>query len=355
MIVHPNRRSLLGGLLMLAAPSILRSVPAMAAASLTAAEWGGDVVEAMKRIAAEQTESTFNWVLFQGGAGSILPKLKAAWPRTEYDYVAGWEGSFNSMVGEDWLETVSVADLPNLADMPESIIIKNEKGDWKAVPRAAGGIYFGYRTDTAPVKAATIDDLFSPKLKGAICWPGPTQSMMLQVVALALHAGGSESNMEPGWKLMKDLAKSGNIGRIAVTDVDFTNSFTSGETSVGFFAEPSWAAIAKNFPITRLTKQPGVPTFLYQSGFAVMKNRPNRKATLDFINFAISPAMDALYSQIAGEAPLNTKSMTPESLRHLAYTPDEMAKYVYVPNYRVVLTSQDAWAKRWESDIAPLL
>ena len=45
--------------------------------------------------------------------------------------------------------------------------------------------------------------------------------------------GGSEKNMEPGWKLMKDLAKSGNIGRVAVTDVDFTNSFTSGETSVG--------------------------------------------------------------------------------------------------------------------------
>ena len=90
---------------------------------------------------------------------------------------------------------------------------------------------------------------------------------------------------------MRDLAKSGNIGRIAVTDVDFTNSFTSGETSVGFFAEPSWSAVAKNFPITRLTKQAGMTTFLYQSGFAVMKNRPNRQATLGFINFAISPAM----------------------------------------------------------------
>ena len=60
--------------------------------------------------------------------------------------------------------------------------------------------------------------------------------------------------MEPGWKLMKDLAKSGNIGRVAVTDIDFTNSLTSGETSVGFFAEPGWAAVAKTFPVTRLTK-----------------------------------------------------------------------------------------------------
>ena len=355
MTLHLSRRLLLGSMGALAAPALLSSRPAIAATGLTAAEWGGDVVEAMKRIAAAQNAASFNWVLFQGGAGSILPKLKAAWPRTEYDYVAGWEGSFNSMVGEGWVETISVSDIPNLADIPASIVIKDENGNWKAVPRAVGGIYFGYRSDVSPLPITSIDDLFSPRLKGAICWPGPTQSMMLHIVALALHGGGGESNMEPGWKLMRDLAKSGNIGRIAVTDVDFTNSFTSGETSVGCFAEPSWAAVAKDFPVTRLTKQAGVPTFLYQSGFAVLKNRPNRQATLDFINFAISPAMNTLYSQVAGEAPLNVKATAPDNLRHLSFTPDELAKYVYMPDFRVVLSSQDAWAKRWESDIAPLL
>jgi putative spermidine/putrescine transport system substrate-binding protein len=354
-----TRRQVCRGATVLAMPALLgSSLPfrrAMAATNLTAVEWGGDVVEAMKQIAAKQQAATIDWVLFQGGSGSILPKIKASWPRTEYDYVAGWEGSFNSMVKEDWIETVTVAEVPNLADMPEKIIIKDAQGNWKAVPRAVGGIYFGYNTASAPIKISSIDDLYSPKLKGAICWPGPTQSMMLQIVALALHGGGNERNMEPGWKLMKDLAKSGNIGRIAVTDVDFTNSFTSGETSVGFFAEPSWAAVAKNFPITRLTKQPGMATFLYQSGFAVLKNRPNTKATLDFINFCISPEMNTLYGKVAGEAPLNAKATTPPNLSHLAYTPAQMAEFVYVPDYNVVLTSQDAWTKRWESDIAPLL
>lgn len=355
-----TRRRLLGGAGVLAMPALLGPSPLTrraeaAATNLTAAEWGGDIVAAMKQIAAHQQASTFDWVLFQGGAGSILPKIKAAWPRVEYDYVAGWEGSFYSMMAEDWLVTISARDVPNLADIPEKIIIKDAKGNWKAVPRAVGGIYFGYRTDTAPLKITSIDDLFSPKLKGAICWPGPTQSMMLQIVALALHAGGSEKNMEPGWRLMKTLAKSGNIGRIAVTDVDFTNSFTSGETSVGFFAEPSWAAVAKDFPITRLTKQAGMKTFLYQSGFAVMKNRPDTRATLDFINFAISPAMNTLYGAIAGEAPLNAKATVPSNLKHLSFTPAQMTEFVYVPDYQVVLASQDAWTKRWETDVAPLL
>ena len=326
-----------------------------AQANLVAVEWGGDVVEAMKQIAAAQSESRIDWVLHQGGAAAILPKIKAIWPRVDYDYVAGWEGSFNSMIKEDWLETIDPASIPNLKDIPEKIIMRDAKGGIKAVPRAVGGMYFGYRTDTAPMPVTSIDDLFNPKLKGAICWPGPTESMMLQIVALSLHAGGNESNMEPGWKLMKDLAKSGNIGRIAVTDVDFTNSLTSGETSIGFFAEPAWASVAKNFPITRLTRTAGFKAFLYQSGFGVMKNRPNLKATLDFVNFAISPDMNSLYASVAGEAPLNVKAKTPAALSHLSFTPAEFASFVYVPDYNVVLGAQDAWSKRWEQDIAPLL
>ena len=329
--------------------------PAAAATDLTAVEWGGDVVNAMKKIAEKQDKAQFNWVLHQGGSGAILPKIKATWPHADYDYVAGWEGSFSGMIKEDWLVPVTVASVPNLADIPQKIIVKNAKNEWMAVPRAVGGIYFAYRKDICPVPLKSVDDLFDPKLKGKICWPGPTQSMMLQLVALALHGGGNENKMEPGWDLMKKLAKSGNIGRIAVTDTDFTTSLTSGETVGGFYSEPQLTSVAKSFPVVRLTKQEGMPTFLYQSGFAVFKNRPNLDATLAFINHAISPEMSSLYAEIAGEAPLNVKAKTPDSLKHLAFTPEEFDKFVYVPNFDVVLSQQDAWTKRWENEIAPLL
>jgi putative spermidine/putrescine transport system substrate-binding protein len=62
--------------------------PALAATEITAVEWGGDVVNAMKKIAEAQDKVQVNWVLHQGGSGAILPKIKAAWPNAEYDYVA---------------------------------------------------------------------------------------------------------------------------------------------------------------------------------------------------------------------------------------------------------------------------
>jgi putative spermidine/putrescine transport system substrate-binding protein len=354
-MTHLNRRQ---ALLTSAAAIAASAVPLTAhaaATELTVVEWGGNVVDAMKAIAATQDAVTVTWALHQGGSGAILPKIKATWPNAEFDYVAGWEGSFNGMLKEDWLVPVTVETVPNLADIPEKIIVKNAAGDWMAVPRAVGGIYFAYRSDICPVEIKSIDDLFDPQLQGKLCWPGPTQSMMLQIVALALHAGGDENNMEPGWELMRKLAESGNIGRIAVTDTDFTTSLTSGETVAGFYSEPQLTEVAAAFPLVRLTKTEGLPVFLYQSGFAVFKNRPNLEATLAFINHAISPEMSELYASIAGEAPLNAKAKTPDSLKHLSFTPEEFDRYVYVPDFNVILTQQDAWAKRWEDEIAPLL
>jgi putative spermidine/putrescine transport system substrate-binding protein len=327
----------------------------MAATPITAVEWGGEVVKAMKEIETKQNQVEVNWVLFQAGSGSILPKIKATWPKVEYDYTAGWEGSFSGMIKEEWLVPVTTDTVPNLVDIPKKMIMTNSSGKWMEVPRAVGGQYFAYRKDICPVEVKSIDDLFDSRLKGKIVWPGPTQDMGLAFVALALHGGGNERNMEPGWALMKKLAQSGNIGRVGNTDTDFSASLSSGETAVGFFAEPQLTEVARNFPVVRLTKVKGMPSFLYQSGFAILKNRPNLQATLDFVNFCISPEMNSLYGQIAGEAPLNAKAKTPENLKHISYTAEEMDEYVYRPDFPYLLSQQDAWAKRWENEMAPLL
>src|SRR6476620_11211980 len=141
---------------------------AWADTELTVVEWGGDVVDAMKQIGAKQDKVKVNWVLHQGGSGAILPKIKASWPRADYDYVAGWEGSFHGMVKEDWLVPVTVETVPNLADIPQKSIVKNAKGEWVAIPRPVGGIYVAYRKAICPVEVKSRDDLFDPRLKGKI-------------------------------------------------------------------------------------------------------------------------------------------------------------------------------------------
>lgn len=121
--------------------------------------------------------------------------------KTEYDYVSGWEGSFTSMAKEGWLETVTDKDVPNLADIPKKIIVKDTEGNWKAIPRAIGGIYFGYRSDISPIEITSIDNLLDPKLNGRICWPGPTQNMLSRSSRSRSTQGEASTTSSPAGSL----------------------------------------------------------------------------------------------------------------------------------------------------------
>ena len=107
MTLLTRRQTLKTAAAAIAAGSFGLAGRASAATELTAVEWGGDVVNAMKQIESQAGQGQVNWVLHQGGSGAILPKIKATWPAPNIDYVAGWEGSFNGMLKEDWLVPVT--------------------------------------------------------------------------------------------------------------------------------------------------------------------------------------------------------------------------------------------------------
>jgi putative spermidine/putrescine transport system substrate-binding protein len=177
----------------------------------------------------------------------------------------------------------------------------------------------------------------------------------MQIVTLALHAGGNEFNMEPGWVLMKKLAQTGNIGRVAESDTDFITSLTTGETSVSFVNMGAWVNIAKSVPVVHLTKQDGMKVGLFSSGFVVLKNRPNKSAALKFINLSINPENSEIYASLAGEAPANVKAKSPPELAHMTFTKEEIGRFTYTPDWAYLSTQIDGWVKRWETEIVPLL
>lgn len=349
-----TRRDLLAGT---AAVGGLAALPisARAAVQLTAIDWGGPLIEATKKITAKWTEAEFTWDLHSGGAGTVLPKIKAAWPNPKYDIVACWNPIYVTMINEDWLEPLTVAEIPNLADVPTDYLFKDKSGATVTVPRSLAGMFWGYRTDTAPVKVERIEQLFDPKLKGQICWPGPNINSNLQLLSLALSAGGNEQNMEPGWELLKKLAKSGNIGRVAHTETDFINSMTTGETSVAFWNMSPWKVVAKDFPVKVLTRTEGFKAFIYQDGWVILKSSPNKKAAKDYLNFFISPENNEAFNQMLGQGPTNRKAKASGFAENISYTPDELGKFGYFPNFTVLAGQLNDSVKRFETEIVPLL
>jgi putative spermidine/putrescine transport system substrate-binding protein len=333
-------------------------MPAKANESVVIVEWGGPYVDGMKQLAAKWGQLDVVWELHAGGSAAILPKIRAQWPdNLKYDAVTGWDLSFKTMVREDWAETITIDDIPNLADIPPSLIMKGADGAFKSIPRNLSAQHFAFRKDLCPVDVKSVEDLLDPKLKGQICWPDPFYASNTQMIMLALARGGSESNMDPAWDFMKELAKSGNIGRVYKTEADMITSLSTGETSFAHGTASNFVNLGRNLPIGFLTKvddSPGVKTVLYTEGWAILKGRKT-KAIADFINFAISPENNTWWAKHAGAPPTNTRATSPQGLEQLMFSEEELKKYAYFPDWAYISTQLDGWVKRFEQEIVPLL
>ncbi|MGY3573087.1 extracellular solute-binding protein [Bradyrhizobium sp. USDA 4504] len=211
-----KRREFLQGAAALgvAATSLPLASEAHAKEQLTVYEFASPNIDGSKQVAAKWDKADINWDLSSGGGAALLGKIKATWPNTPYDLVDNWSLVVKSMIKEGWAETITMADVPNLADVPERFLTKDDNGNIKSIPVSVDGGFFAVRTDRCPIEVKTIEDLLNPKLTGQICWPTATDYASAPLVMLALARGGNEFNLDPGWKFLEELAKSGNIGRV---------------------------------------------------------------------------------------------------------------------------------------------
>ena len=356
-----RRQHLVGGLGGMAAAVASSALPGLATAqageTITVVEWGDPYLSAMKSVAEGQDQADINWVLHAGGSAAILPKIRATWPEPQFDIVAGWNPVFQAMIREGWCEPFTAADVPNIDQIPHSLIYKDDQGRFLNIPRTLSAIHWWYREDTCPIEIKTMDDLLDPKLEGQILFPDPILNTNLQIIMMSLYHGGDERSMEPGWDFIKELAQSGNIGRVAHADIDVINSISSGETSVTISGAPSAIAVQENFPVKTLTKvgrDTGFVTALYQEGWVVLKGG-NTRAAFDFANHTISAENNEQFNAEGGGIPANVNAKASENLQHLAFTDDELNRYAYLPDWEFISEQVDGWMKRWEQEIVPLL
>lgn len=330
---------------------------ARAAETITAVEWGGTYIETMKKIAATQSDISVNWQLHAGGSIAILPKIKATWPKPGIDLLTGWDVSWQTIAREGWAEPVTLEKIPNLADIPQKLLVRDSAGNVINIPRTISAFLWWYREDLVPFEITKLEDLLDPRLKGKICWPVPSLNSNCQAISLALHRGGNERNMEPGWDFLKQLARSGNIGRVANADTDTSNSISSGETCITFSGGTGAARMARNFKMKHLSKMPpqsGFKTFVFQEGWCVLKGG-RTDAAFKFANFAISPENDEAFNRGITGIPANIKAKASEEVQHMVLNNDEMERFVHIPDWAYLSQEINAWNKRWEQEIQPLL
>ena len=331
---------------------------AMAQSSIRAIIWGGPWIDTTKAaVQGMDIGVDVDWYTYAQISDELVPQQKAAWPNLLYDLAASWDPVMMQMHSEGWLELVTPAEVPNLADIHESLILYKEDAGVFGIPYSLGGVYWGYRKDLVDFEIRELEDLLDPRLQGQIVLPPPNHTVGLIIISMAKAFGGDEHNIEPGWEFMEKLARSGNIGRVFVADNDPVVSVNTGETSVGFMTSGSWNAIKPNWPCRILTKVPGSPwmkAYTYQEGFVVFKG-PKAQAAMQVLDYLLRPDTNENYNAGIGQAPVNRKAKAPPEAEDLPLTDEEVKEFSYFMDYEYGLTQIDDWNRRWETEIQPLI
>ena len=335
------------------APFVRRS---RAAEPLKATSWGGMWLENMKAI-TDTHDPTVDWSPFSGGSGGLITQQKAVWPKLLYDFTANWDPNFRKMYNEGWLETVTEADMPNLKDLPPSMLKYSDDTGVYGIPMSHGAFFWGYREDMVDIEINDIEDLLHPSLKGLICGNPPPMHNNLTIASMSMGVGGSETDLAPGWEFQKKLAQSGNIGRVVHGDVDLINSINLGETAVGFAGVSNWNSLKENHPIRRLNKVPGskgMKTFYYTEGCCIFKG-PRAAEAKSVVNHMISAEQCGNYNAAIGQLPANLKSPVPDSAADISMTDAELQQFGYIPDWALHSKNMDDATKYWEQEIQPLI
>ena len=356
-----SRRQFLGQAAagLIAGSSFFAARDVVASQALTAVEWGGPWLDASNALLGDQSQFQVNWVLHAGPSAAIVPKIKAALPKISYDLVHSFPPVTYAMLRENWLEPLSFDDVPSLRDVPDNFLTRNDQKQIVNCPTSSIGAFWGYRPDLLTKPIRTAQDLLDPGLKGKVLALSPSLQSGRFLLSLALERGGNERNIDPGFTFAKELARSGNIGRVAKSDVDMVNSITSGETAVAFSSLPTWSRIAQSQKVEYLIKRPEshnmFKIFISQEEWVALKGAPDMKSAKEFLNWFISPAVHEKYCSLMGILPINRKSRAPQNLAFLTLDNEEDKKrYEYYPDYPYISSQLKSWNERWEAEVLPL-
>lgn len=231
--------------------------------------------------------------------------------------------------------------LPELADVPASF--KDPAGFWTMFAVIAEGIL--YRTDKLKTPPTSYKDFLNPAYDGHIAFPTITNGYGTDfLVMLARAYGGSETNIEPGFKALAKIAANATIFR-AASEVP------------GLFAQGDAWIIPYNSTSAKRCKDAGLPVAFVAPAEGSVASPCTvciaaKTADTDLARAAagqfISVDLQTAIAEQLQWAPVNAKVTLPEALRQQLPRPDQLVSL----DETTMTKLRPQWTERWNREIA---
>ncbi len=311
--------------------------------------WADDTgLAALRNIAATFSEKTGAKVIADraDGTSGMVAKLKAAGTKPQYDVITLAGVGASGLAEAGLLMQPDLNRLPNLKDVPQPY------------RTGANGFGVGYLlwTDgliynTATVNAApdSYEALWDKKYSGRIFLPPPSFVEAVDTVIIAAGmSGGSQSNIEPGFKKMALLKD--RVMMLGENPNQVAELFRTKSLDLGGIYSPAFFPVAIKKPEYNMGVAYGMKEgFAAQLMYTVIpKSHPGDVALIHaFINHSLDASVQGKMAADVLNGPVNSKAAVPaDSLRYVP-TAQQIAEKALVHDDKALSVVQGDWVRRY--------
>jgi putative spermidine/putrescine transport system substrate-binding protein len=246
---------------------------------------------------------------------------------------------------DDMWETLDLNNIPNAANVLDAYRRPGDKG----IGFSSAPVGLMYNPNFVREAPTSWSDLWHPRFRGKVTAIKYAWYINGLIVAARLN-GGSERNIDPGFKLWSERANQ--FVAFANSNVDTRDMIVRGDAWLAaMFGGNVLAWKREGAPVEFVIPREGLIAFpLY---LIVVKGvTPQQKRIAEqVINLILSDRWMARWSALTFFVPTSKKVVVPPSLRDLPmYSPQETARAIQL-DWVTMAQSETRWRERWDKEV----
>ena len=240
-------------------------------------------------------------------------------------------------------EKLDPAVIPNLA----TVYPRARFSDYGVVTNFGEyGIAYNKKLVTKP--PTSWSDMLDPQYKGRVSTAGFDAANAEMLVMFAKANGGSEDNIDPGFKKMAEMSK--NITVFYSQHPQLLDLFRSGEVVMARWlrGRVKWANEKDVTDVQFAVPKEGA--IALASTVHVVKGRQNTQLAMKFINYLLSKECQVEYARDLGYTPSRSDLDLKAQNINVPYG-NEMINSLIIGDWRKITPKLDSWKERWDKEI----
>jgi putative spermidine/putrescine transport system substrate-binding protein len=350
-----SRRALLrgAGALGLGAAAVIARPAIAQRATLTVSTWGGVTQDGIKAYLQPEFEKRTGATLaFDiGGQGARYNKLLAQRASPPADVFFSTDEAVVAGHRAGILTPASRKNLPNLAqihDWAQTVKEASADGMVAGAPYTLIAYVLAYNPEQVKEPPTSWADMWRPEFRDKLAFASPVHSQMPAFVILAAElAGGSATNIDPGFKKLAELKPS----KLTVFWTDWAPLNKAGDvtlaTEFDYYLE---TMKSQKYPIDYVIpkdKGIGVPEYV-----SVVKGTKQQELAEAFLDLMLSPQVQAGFAAETFQGPTNkTVQLGAASLARCACGARVDQLRFFDP--AMFADNRPAWTERLNTEVVP--